>query len=419
MVLVGLLPSLCCAQQLSDKSQPLTLNQTIREAVENNLELIAQRFNVPIAQAQVITASLRPNPVLSLSYEYLYFTPASTTGDIFSNPTEYSARTDFIFERGGKRQRRMDVAYAARSVAELQVIDAVRLTVLNVQKAFVEVLHAKADLTLAQETLATFDEVVRINTSRVRNGDLAEVELIRSEVARLQSENTVRKAELELQTARARLQILLGRRREDPMVDATGEMRAEQLSVSLETLVEQAIAQRPDLLAQRKERIRSQADIRLQLANAKVDYTFGSEYNKQKVSGRSNSVAFYFFSALPVFNRNQGEIERARQQEVRSEAQTRAVEATIQNEVEIAYLTYNNSLVTVTRIEQSLVAKAKDVRQVAEFSYKRGQASFLELLDAQRAYNETMLAYNGARADLAQSLYTVDAAVGAPVTMER
>src|SRR5262245_48727625 len=150
VVLVGILPSLCCAQQLSDKTQPLTLNQTIREAVENNLELIAQRFNVPIAQAQVITASLRPNPVLSLSYEYLYFTPASTTGDIFSNPTEYSARTDFIFERGGKRQRRMDVANAARSVAELQVVDAVRLTVLNVQKAFVEVLHAKADLTLAQ-----------------------------------------------------------------------------------------------------------------------------------------------------------------------------------------------------------------------------------------------------------------------------
>jgi cobalt-zinc-cadmium efflux system outer membrane protein len=67
------------------------------------------------------------------------------------------------------------------------------------------------------------------------------------------------------------------------------------------------------------------------------------------------------------------------------------------------------------RYEQDLLKRARDVRQITEFSYRRGEASFLELLDAQRVFNETMQGYNESRADLARSLYVLDAASGKAV----
>jgi cobalt-zinc-cadmium efflux system outer membrane protein len=174
-----------------------------------------------------------------------------------------------------------------------------------------------------------------------------------------------------------------------------------------------AFGQRPDLLAQRQERARSQAEVRLQIAQGKVDYVVGTEYRRQQgLAGRGNSLGIFFQADLPVFNRNQGEIARARQEQLQVEARLRAVEAMIETEVETAYLQYDTARRSLTRIEESLLEKARDVRQVTEYSYRRGEATLLELLDAQRAYNETMQAYNEARAEFARSLYTIDAVTG-------
>src|SRR5262249_45570165 len=111
-----------------------------------------------------------------------------------------------------------------------------------------------------------------------------------------------------------------------------------------------------------------------------------------------------------------GEIARATQEQSQVEARKRALETTVQSDVQIAYLQYSNALTTLDRIEGSLLQRAADVRQITEYSYRRGEANFLEFLDAQRAYNETMQAYNEARGEFARSLYGVDAATGTAPT---
>ncbi|WP_162179808.1 TolC family protein [Bryobacter aggregatus] len=397
-----------------------TLNDALREALDKNLDLIATRFDVPVARAQVITAGLRPNPVLSLSGDHLNLLPPRYSLENQAGPSEYAARTDFLFERGGKRQLRVEVAVAAQSVTEFLVLDAVRQLTFSVQNAFVEVLQAKADLGLAREIFSAFEEIVRINQSRLKSGDLSEVEVIRSQVAMLQFENTVRQAELQVKTTEAQLQILLGRQKMDPKIETAGEMRRDTVALPLDALREKAVTQRPDLLALQRDRIRTQADIRLQLAQAKLDYTLGSEYRRQQgLAGRGNSLGFFVSTGLPVFNRNQGEIERAKQQQMQTEARLRATQATIENEVEVALLKYASALRTIERFESTLIGKVKDVRQITEYSYKRGEASFLELLDTQRAYSETMQAYNAARADLAESLYGVEASVASQLNPEK
>src|SRR5262249_58019533 len=126
------------------------------------------------------------------------------------------------------------------------------------------------------------------------------------------------------------------------------------------------------------------------------------------LAGKGNSLGFFFTTNLPLFNRNQGEIERARQEQRQLEARYGALQATIENEVDTAYAQYEISRNTVERIETTMLDTARDVSQITEYSYRRGEATFVELLDATRAYNDTIQSYKDARADYARSLYLIE-----------
>ncbi len=169
--------------------------------MDHNLNLLAERYNLSIADARIVTANLRPNPVFSAGVDYIDFL-GTFNRENQGGPTEYNFRTDFVLERGGKRERRIEVAQNAREVAQLQLLNTTRLLVLDVQSAFVDVLQAKDNLALARENLKAFHGIVDVNTPRVRAGDLAKVELVRTQVAALQFQSAVRQAES--QTARGR-----------------------------------------------------------------------------------------------------------------------------------------------------------------------------------------------------------------------
>jgi cobalt-zinc-cadmium efflux system outer membrane protein len=238
------------------------------------------------------------------------------------------------------------------------------------------------------------------------------VELLRAQVAELQFENSVRQAELRVKTAYAKLQIVLGRRRNSKPFEIVGELRRQPVALSQEALLDQARQMRPDLQALVRDQARSQAELRNQLALGKVDYTVGAEYRRQEKTAHANTLGFFFQTNIPIFNRNQGEIERARQEQRQIEARIRAMQATVENEVEVAYQQYAIAGATLQKIERTMLGKARDVRSITEYSYRRGEAKFVEFLDAQRAYNDTVQAYNDVRADFARSLYGIDAALG-------
>src|SRR5947209_12994298 len=157
------------AQTQTAQPQPMTIQQAVAEAIDKNLNVLAEKYNIPVAEARIIPAGLRPNPVLSIEGDHLNLLPPRYNSENMAGPPEYSIRTDFVFERGAKRRRRIDVAEAAVSTAQLQFLNVVRSVVLDVQSAYVDLLQAKADLALAQETLEAFRQTVQINTSRVRN----------------------------------------------------------------------------------------------------------------------------------------------------------------------------------------------------------------------------------------------------------
>ena len=206
--LVSCVVAINAGGRIAAQSAPaLTIDAAVREAIDHNLTLIAERYSVSVANARIVTAGLRPNPVLTVSA----MLPSADVYDNAVSPREQFAHVDVPIERGGKRERRIDVAQAAKSVAELQLLNTIRTLVLDVQSACVDVVQAKQNLALARESLDAFNALVQVNTERVRTGDLSQVELSRSRLAALQFQNDVRQQQAKLTVAQGRLRTLLGR----------------------------------------------------------------------------------------------------------------------------------------------------------------------------------------------------------------
>jgi cobalt-zinc-cadmium efflux system outer membrane protein len=249
----------------------------------------------------------------------------------------------------------------------------------------------------------------------VRTGDLAKVELVRSQVAALQFRNAVRQAESKLRIANNRLQSLMGRRAFSPTFDVVGDLRRDAGPITVEAVRTAALELRPDLLALNRDQVRSLADLRLQIAQGKVDYTVGTQFHRQYGNAHGNAMGFFFSAPIPVFNKNQGEIERARREQQQIEAKIRALQNDIRTEAQNAYQQYTTAKDLLDSFEKDMLTAARDVRETTVYSYRRGEASFVELLDAQRAFNDTMQGYNEARAEYARSLYLIDSISGKAV----
>ena len=399
-------------------AQTITIRQAVAEAIENNPGLRAERLALPVARAALITAGLRPNPVASYSADHLDalgtgFNEANSAG-----PPELAFRVDMPWERGHKRELRLNSAGYQSKIVQARLADSIRKLTLDVTLACIDVLEAKARLGLANDNLRSLEGIVTLNTRRVSAGATAPVELTRSRVAMLQFRNSVKSAELALVTARIRLQALLGRTPGAGAIDIAGDMKAAlpPRGPDLAHIQEAALAARPDLRAVQIEQARSQAELRLQIAQGKVDYTFGAEYRRQQgVNGKGNSLGFFFSAPLPVFNRNQGEIARvvAEQEQIRKALE--AVRAQISSEVAGAFEEYESARTLVGEIERDLLGPSEEARNTTAYVYKAGASSLIDVLDAQRAFNETMSAYYGAQADYRRASGKLASAVGQEV----
>jgi len=397
----------CAALVVAGAARPagaqsaVTIDQAVQQAVERNLSLIAERLNLSVADAAIVTAQLRPNPVLSGGANSLDWLGTGFNEINGAGPPEYSIRVDVPFERGRKRELRTEVAASAKLVAEAQLADAVRRLKLDVTVAAVDVLEAKAKLRLARENLDTLSRLVELNERRLTSGALPPLEVTRSRVAMLQYRGSVKAAELNLSQARLKMHALLGRQPTDPLVDIDDTLGVPPAPrpADLDALQAAARSYRPDVRALHNDQARSQSDLRLQVAQGRVDYTIGAEYRRQQgVNGKGNLAGLFFSVPLPVFNRNQGEIARAEAEHEKAGRSVVALETNVASEVASAYEEYETARQLLADMERELLKPAADARAGTAYVYQAGATSLLDVLDAQRAFNETMDTYYTAQA---------------------
>ncbi len=406
-----LLPALLCAQS---GARTLTIAQAVSEAVDNNLSVLAERANIPVAEATLITARLKPNPVLSLGADHLDVLGTRYNSINNAGPNEINARIDFLIERAHKREYRVETAQFNRQLAEARLAEAIRNLRITVISACVDLIQAKANLTLAEEILKNYQELFQINEARVNAGSVSPLELVRSRVAMLQFKNQVQRAQLGVTRARTRVQSLLGPQVLGQKIDIAGELKVPLAPATLpvEKLEQLAIESRPELQTVRLNQMRSVAELKLQLANAKTDYTYGTEYRRQQgINGTSNSMGVFLSVPLAVNNKNQGEIARVEAEQKLYARQMEALAINARNEVRAAYDSFVASRELVESIEKDLLDNARKARDTAGYVYRAGASSLLEFLDAQRALNDSMQSYQEALGDYRRAVVNLNASV--------
>src|SRR5262249_6982462 len=231
--------------------ETLTISQAVDEALKNNLSLIAQKLDVSMAEAQVVTARLRPNPVLTLDADHLDLLGTAFSQANAAGHEEYSVRADYLIEMAGKRGKRIQVARLTRDVTQQNLVNAIRTLILDVQNACVDLIAAKQSLELAKESHEALKKVSELNRVRVKAGDLAQVELARAELAELQALNTLRQAESRWRASRIQLQVLL--RRSSPNLDVSDSFTTAQFSGTETDAINNALTVRPDIHAMRMD----------------------------------------------------------------------------------------------------------------------------------------------------------------------
>lgn len=407
-ILWFLLPGLVAAQgQPASVPQKLTLDEAMQLLLKQSPVLLRDRQNVAVATANVTQAGLRPNPSFELNSEsYPLF--ESGPGPFFNNQ-ELVLRAGQTIETAGKRGKRVQVARQELGASESDVQNTVRQLKLELKRRYYTVVLAKAQQELAQEILKQFDEIIRLNEARFKQGEISGLEMNRVRAERLRFFTDLLDADLQLRNTKVALLELLGVSDLSSPFDVAQALSIRPLELSPQELQAQSMQTRPDLLAERQRLERNRQDLRLQKAEAVPNITPSFGYKRDF---GTNTAAFGLNIPLPLFNRNQGEIERATAQITQQQYELNRVLLAIQRDVQEAYQSLQTQAQKVRPMEQEYVPAARNARDIAQQSYRLGELDLIGLLDAERVYRETVRAYNGALFDYNAAVFQLEAAIG-------
>jgi outer membrane protein, heavy metal efflux system len=405
------------AQTPAGQGSPATrvsLADAVRLAVEHNHQLRAQRLNVDLSKADEITAALKPNPVFTSTNEnFPVFSPNQLfSWENFANNQNYIEALSYVFERGGKREKRTLVAQDTTTVAGHTAADSERQLIFQTGQAFVNVLLAKSSLDLAQSDLKTFSNVVEVNRERVRVGDLAEADFLKITLQQLQFEQDVSAAEVALAQAKAALRQSLGFESVAEEFDVDGDLTFTKYTVTLDDLKREALATRPDLRAAQVGVKLAQDTEALAYGNRARDVTGEVEYDR---AGDFNAVGFGFSIELPFHDRNQGNIAHSKVAVIQANEIEVQARTTVLTDVVNAFAAFQAADKLVSLFQSGYLTQAQQSLDTTTYVYQRGGGSLLDLLDAERTYRTTQLAYRQALAAYMTSVQQINQAVGKQV----
>ena len=388
----------------------IDLDQAIRLALEHNHALKAAETQIQQSQAEEVTASLRPNPVLTWDALFVpFFSPDQLNKSYLNNITEFDAAVAYTFERGHKRQARIQAARDQTAQMRSLVSDNERTLTFDVAQQFIAVLLAKSTLDFAHQNLSSFQQTVDLSESRYKSGAISEGDLLKIKLQMLQFQTDVSSAQLALVQSLASLRELLGYDSVPADYDVIGQLAYEPLHGNKEDLQLLALKQRPDYVAAEQGVTLAQSQFQLARANGKRDLTTSAGYTRV---GAANNASFIFNIEIPIFDRNQGEIARSRYAITQSQEAKAAAEESVMTDVETAYETVRTGQRVIQLYQSGYLKQSQDSRDISEYAYKRGAASLLDYLDAERSYRSTQLSFRQSLATYMLAMEQLREAVG-------
>jgi len=373
-------------------ARDLTLADAESLLMENNRELQAARRAVESAEAQKLIAGARPNATLSIN----------STAIASGSKADTVFRIDQPFERGNKRELRLDAAAGLQRAALSDSLDVQRQQLAAVRGAYFDLKLAQERSQVLAETAQLFAGTLSAAQRRLRAGDLAPADVAKVQVDYERSQNDARVAQADFARAQIALAYLIGAERDAPELRATDAwpmpVRADMVAV------EQAIEARPDVVAAR-QRVEAAEKLRdLARAQRTRDITVGAQYEYYPNNVPANSVGFGV--AVPLFTGYDfsGDIQKAEVDRYAAMDTLARARAVALNDLRRAAEDLNAAADRLERFEASLVGAANQSAQASEFAFSRGAISVLEVLDARRTLRAVRLDALAARNDHARAL---------------
>lgn len=394
----------------------LTIDTAIETLVRENYDLRTKRFEIPQARADILTASLRSNPILfaaASSIPYGNYSPARP-GDI-----DYGITVVQAFDINHKRLARMDVASRAKQVLEAQYQDAVRMEIDNLYIAYVDVVAARETVRYAEASRDGLNRVVSIAESKRRGAELSAPDFERLAIQRDSAELGLQQAQIAFRQSQQTLAQLLN----VPLTEVhTLEPRSPLRNKSPEIpphedLIGLAYDARPDLRAYRLGIARARSDVRLARKEACSDvFVLYSPYEftdrSKAAEGSSSSWSVGAMTSVPVFNRNQGNIRRAEINVAQTQNELAGLERQVETEVERAYAEYIASRDVLQKLEKEILPRSRRMREGALKLLEQGETDALAFLAAQREHNDVIRQYRDALVRHRRSMLKLNTAVG-------
>ncbi len=418
---------LLLAAESTSAAESLAWPEFIHEVLAANLDYAAARYNVDIAAADAAAAKLVPNPHLSLGGDRdLTFHNEHAIGTdgqpaLLRQVESRSVGLDQTIETGGKRKWRSLVAEQNRRSAAATLDDFLRNLKLDAASAFAAALAAQAAVERLREVGTFLARLERAQQQRLAAGDIGKPDLTQTQLEEAQFQNDLAKAEADAETARLALATFLGRERGSADFEVLGTLERPLPEHNLSTVIPNALEQRPDLIAMRHAR--DAADSGIALAKAArvpdVDVSLSYIHNDGVALNHPidptpgfNQLALGFSLPLPLFDQGRQQIHKASAAAAQARDQLAAAELRAEVAIRTAEAQYQSARRRLERFRGGILKSADELLEARRFSYQRGAATLLELLEAQRSANVIRQDYAQALADAAQAQIEFERAAG-------
>ena len=365
------------------------LQKALQTAKANNPALKAQYFNVSIAESDIVTAKLRPNPVLNNQSLQLvkpsYYPPNTQWRDGRNRQVWWQLTKQFQLPA----QRRNKIEFAETNVMLNQKAynETERGFFGEVAAKWVDVWATKKQLDILQLAKNNTDSLMSINTLRFKNQVITQTDLSRTQLLANQYALQIKSATQKYENELLNLKYLMGVQ-DEIAIDSTDNFSVT-FPATVDSLLQQALTNRSDILALKSTIDVANSNIKLQKSLAWPNPELGAIYNPQNTIPY---VGFYGTIQIPLFSRNQGEIKKSNLVKQQTEQNLISAQKQIQMEITTAFNAYQTQRINLRNFK-SLIEQSESILNNIKFSYLRGGTTIIDYLEAQRSWLDTQQQY--------------------------
>lgn len=366
-----------------------SLQKALQAARVNNPVLKASSYNIPLAEADIVTAKLRPNPTLNNQSLQLMQPAYYAPGTEWQNGKNRQVwwQLTKAFQLPSQRRYKIDAATQAATIAQKEYDETERQVFLDVAGKWLDTWAAQKQLSILQAAKNNIDSLVTINQLRLKNQVITQTDLSRTELLSRQYALQIVSAGQQYNNETAALKFMLGIG-ETPGID-TSDQFVFRFPADLDSMLQQALNTRSDMMALKSTVNLASANIRLQKSYAFPTPELGVIYNPQNTI---KYLGFYGTIQIPLFSRNQGEIKKSNVLKQQAEQELISAQGQVQTELSSAYHTYQVQKQNLQHFDE-LLLQSESILNSVKYSYLHGGTTIIDFLEAQRGWLETQQQY--------------------------